>query len=191
MSLAAELRESGKLIVVGMTVPPVWAAAGLASSAAPRRILANLGLSAEPSAKIVTYSLGSCVGVSLFDPVACVGGLIHCMLPLSSTDMERAKEKPYMFVDTGVVRMLGQLYEMGATKENLVCKVAGGASPLDDNGVFRIGERNYAVLRKVLWKNNIMIAKEDVGGKCSRTMILHMNDGRTTLKINSGKEVEL
>ena len=139
---------------------------------------------------LVTYSLGSCVGLTLFDPVAGVGGMIHCMLPLSKIDPDKAKLKPYMFVDTGVAAMLGEMYAMGAQRQNLVAKVAGAGSPLGREETFRIGQRNYTILRKFLWKNNILIDAEDVGGAKARTLYLYMGDGRTTVK-SEGKEVEL
>jgi chemotaxis protein CheD len=139
---------------------------------------------------IVTYSLGSCVGLTLYDPVAGIGGMIHCMLPLSKIDPEKAKIKPYMFVDTGVASMLGELYALGAQRKNLIAKVAGAGSPLGREETFRIGQRNYTILRKFLWKNNILIAKEDVGGSKARTLYLYMADGRTTVK-SEGREVEL
>jgi len=144
----------------------------------------------KPDDILVTYSLGSCVGLTLFDPVAGVGGMIHCMLPLSKIDPEKAKQKPYMFVDTGVAAMLGELYAMGAKRQNLIAKVAGAGSPLGREETFRIGQRNYTILRKFLWKNNILIDKEDVGGARARTLYLYMADGRTTVK-SEGKEVEL
>jgi len=144
----------------------------------------------NPQDVIVTYSLGSCVGLTLFDPVAGVGGMIHCMLPLSKIDPEKARIKPYMFVDTGVASMLGELYALGAQRQNLIAKVAGAGSPLGREETFRIGQRNYTILRKFLWKNNILIEKEDVGGSKARTLYLYMADGRTTVK-SEGKEVEL
>ena len=152
--------------------------------------ISDLKLSDKPTDVIVTYSLGSCVGVTLYDPIAGVGGMIHCMLPLSKIDPEKAKIKPYMFVDTGVAAMLGKLYAMGAQRQNIIAKVAGAGSPLGREETFRIGQRNYTILRKFLWKNNILIDKEDVGGSKARTLYLYMADGRTTVK-SEGKEVEL
>ena len=152
--------------------------------------ISDLKLSRNPDDVIVTYSLGSCVGVTLYDPIAKVGGMIHCMLPLSKIDREKAKIKPYMFVDTGVAAMLGELYAMGAQRQNIVAKVAGAGSPLGKEETFRIGQRNYTILRKFLWKNNILIDKEDVGGSKARTLYLYLADGRTTVK-SEGKEVEL
>jgi len=139
---------------------------------------------------LVTYSLGSCVALSLYDPVVGIGGLIHCMLPLSKIDPVKARANPCMFTDTGVQALLQAVFDMGAKRENLVTKVAGGARLLDSNNLFRIGERNYTVLRKVLWKNNILITSEDVRGTISRTVYLYMDTGKTTIK-SGGKEVEL
>ncbi len=152
--------------------------------------ISDMKLSNNRADVLVTYSLGSCVGLTLFDPVAGVGGMIHCMLPLSKIDPEKAKLKPFMFVDTGVAAMLGELYAMGAQRQNLIAKVAGAGSPLGREETFRIGQRNYTILRKFLWKNNILIDKEDVGGSKARTLYLYMEDGRTTVK-SEGKEVEL
>lgn len=139
---------------------------------------------------LVTYSLGSCVGLSLYDPSNGVGGLIHCMLPLSRVDPAKAKIKPHMFTDTGVSDLIQSVLDMGAQKRNLIARVAGASQIMDDKGMFKIGMRNHTVLRKVLWKNNILIAAEDVGGTAARTMYLYMSDGRTTIKTR-GVETEL
>lgn len=139
---------------------------------------------------LITYSLGSCIGLSLYDPGVGVGGLIHCMLPLSKLDPEKAKQFPGRFTDTGVAALLSGMYEQGACRKNLIAKVAGGAMLLDAKNLFKIGERNYTVLRKMLWKNNIMIAAEQVGGIIPRTMVLDLRTGKTFVKSN-GRSQEL
>jgi chemotaxis protein CheD len=153
--------------------------------------IAEMYVSGDPEDILVTYSLGSCVGVSLYDTEARVGGLIHCMLPSSAGEAKKAEEKPCMYVDTGMTKLLQALLEMGAEKKRLICKVAGGGSPLDDNGLFKIGERNYGVLRKFLWKNGLLVKAEDVGGKGPRTMLLDIETGITRLRINHDEEREL
>ena len=152
--------------------------------------ISEMFVSTSPSDQIVTYSLGSCIGVSIYDPVALVGGMVHCMLPLSKIDPAKAEAKPCMFTDTGVTTLLQTMFDKGATRRNMTVKVAGAASLLDQKGFFKIGERNYTVLRKILWKNNFLIESEDVKGTKSRTLTLYMNTGRTTIK-SGGKEVEL
>ena len=139
---------------------------------------------------IVTYSLGSCVGLALYDPVAGVGGMIHCMLPLSKIDPAKAQANPSMFTDTGVPALLQAVFDLGAERAHLVAKVAGAASLLDEKGLFRIGERNHTILRKVLWRNDILIAAEDVGGTQARTLYLYMDTGRTVVR-SGGQESEL
>ena len=147
-------------------------------------------VSNDPTDVIVTYSLGSCVGLVLYDPNRRIGGMVHFMLPLSKIDPEKAKTKPCMFTDTGVPALMKALLDLGAQKKDLVAKVAGAAKLLDEKGTFKIGERNYIVLRKVLWKNNILIAAEDTGGTIARTLYLHMDSGRTVIR-SRGEEREL
>ena len=147
-------------------------------------------LSHNPDEVLVTYSLGSCVGLTLYDPALKLGGMIHCMLPLSSLNPEKAKSSPEMFVDSGVAELLRQMYGRGAEKRRLVDKLAGAGAPLDDNGTFRIGERNLKVVRQMLANNGIAIRGESVGGTIARTMYLYLGDGRTVIK-SRGQETEL
>jgi chemotaxis protein CheD len=132
---------------------------------------------------LITYSLGSCLGLTLYDPVARVAGLVHCMLPLAKIDRQKAAAKPGMFVDTGVPTLLKTAFELGAVKNRLVLKATGCGQPMDDKGFFRIGERNHIVLRKLLWKNNLLLTAEHVGGKMSRTVSISVATGEVTVRI--------
>lgn len=151
--------------------------------------ISDMKVSRSPEEEIVTYSLGSCLGLVIFDPATKIGGMIHCMLPLSGSDPVKAKTMPFMYTDTGVILLLQALFEMGAAKKNLIVKAAGCSKILDEKGLFNIGERNYTVMRKILWKNNILITSESIGGAISRTLTLYMSSGRTTIK-TAGVETE-
>ncbi len=152
--------------------------------------MSELVTSADRSDVLVTYALGSCIAVILYDPVRKAGGMIHYMLPLSTTNAAKAQVKPAMFADTGVPLLFERMYALGAEKKNLVVKVAGGGQLYDDHGTFEIGRRNYTVLRKMLWKNNVLIHAEDVGGAKSRTVRLWVDTGRVTVA-SRGEEIEL
>ncbi len=152
--------------------------------------ISDIKVSDDPSQVIVTYALGSCIGLMLYEPVKKVGGMIHYMLPMSKASPDKAKEKPAMFADTGVPKLFDMMYKLGCKKENLIAKVAGGGALYDDKGTFNIGKRNYTVLRKMLWKNNVIIKGEDVGGKKSRTVRLNIATGRVTVH-SHGEEEEL
>jgi chemotaxis protein CheD len=158
-----------------------------------RRVVgvADMALSGSPDELLVTYSLGSCIAVIIFDPEACVGGMLHFMLPESSLDPEKAAKNPYMFADTGITRLFKSSYQMGAKKENIVVKAFGGAQMLDPNGLFNIGKRNYLAMRKIFWKNNVAITAEHVGGEVNRTVRLEMDTGRVFLRAGNGAEMEV
>ena len=147
--------------------------------------LADMKVSCDRDGELITYALGSCLGVAIHDPVAGVGALAHLMLPLSSSDPEKAAEKPCLYVDTGVPRLFRAAYSAGAEKRRLVVKVAGGGSLNDeDDDVFQIGKRNFIVLRKLLWQNGVLLQGHDVGGRLSRTMTLAVATGEVTIRTN-------
>jgi chemotaxis protein CheD len=145
-------------------------------------------ISSQPGDQLVTYALGSCLGIAIHDPVVNVGGLLHVMLPLSTIDPAKAAENPSMFVDTGVPQLFISCYKAGAQKQRLVVKVAGGASVHVDEAEdhFQIGKRNFVMLRKLLWKNGVLLKAHDVGGAHSRTMMLDIGSGTVMLKTPTG-----
>ncbi len=151
--------------------------------------ISDMKVSKTPTDTLITYSLGSCIGVVIWDEKAKVGGLLHYMLPESSLDPEKAQVKPYMFADSGVPRFFKAAYALGADKSRLVVKVFGGGQIMDSDGVFNIGKRNYMILRKMFLKNKIIIAKEDVGGTVNRTVSLEVGSGITRLKTGGKEEV--
>lgn len=144
--------------------------------------IADLAMTADPDATIVTFALGSCIGVTVFDPVARVGGMLHFMLPQSTLSPEKAIKTPCMFADAGIPLLFTRAYALGARKERLVVCAAGGAEILADEGHFKIGSRNRTMLRKLFWKNCVLLSSEDTGGTHCRTMTLRMSDGLVSVK---------
>ncbi|MBP8984772.1 MAG: chemotaxis protein CheD [Syntrophobacterales bacterium] len=139
--------------------------------------ISDLKVSNNQEDVLITYALGSCIGVAVYDPQVRVGGLLHFMLPDSNLDVEKAKANPAMFADTGIPLLFKSCYRFGAEKHRMVVKVAGGASILDDTNFFRIGQKNLTALRRIFWKNNILIDGEDTGMNHNRTLSLRIADG--------------
>jgi chemotaxis protein CheD len=146
--------------------------------------VADMKISNDPEAVLATYSLGSCIGVAVYDPAAKVAGLLHYMLPESSLDKEKARRNPFMFGDTGIPALFKAAYQLGAKKTRLKVVVVGGAQILDQKGLFNIGKRNHTLLRKMFWRNNVMVDFEEVGGSVNRTLKLSVVDGSTWLKVS-------
>jgi chemotaxis protein CheD len=153
--------------------------------------VADMKVSNKPEESIITYSLGSCIGLVIYDSVAKVGGILHYMLPESSLDKEKARIKPYMFADSGIPRLFKTAYKLGAVKQRMQIYAAGGAEILDQKGFFNIGKRNYMALKKMFFKNNVMINKQDVGGNVNRTVRIEIATGDIFVKTSGGKEVKI
>lgn len=152
--------------------------------------MAAMAVSDDPSAVLITYALGSCIAVIVHDPRRLVGGMLHYMLPLSKTSPEKAEQNPAMFADVGIPALFERMYSMGCQKSDLVVKVTGGGKLWDDKGTFDIGKRNYTVMRKMFWKNNVLISGEDIGGAKSRTVQLFVATGEVRVRAK-GEEVTL
>ena len=152
----------------------------------PRKTLvvgvADMVASNDPGAELITHSLGSCLGVTVYDPLNKVGGLLHLMLPDSGIDAEKAEKMPYMFVTTGVPRLFHAVYNLGADRRRVVVKAAGGSQLLDEKGIFNIGQRNYQALTAILSRNGHSIQAWDIGGNTSRTLRFDLETGRVTIK---------
>ncbi len=152
--------------------------------------IADMKISNNPNDVLVTYSLGSCVALAVYDPYSHTAGLIHIMLPESSIEKQLTNLNPYKYVDLGVPALYKSLFKTGIKRNHLITKVIGGSNVMDKNNYFNIGERNYLAVRKMLWRNNMIIHKEDVGGNKSRTVRIFTATGKVVIS-NSYEEYEL
>ena len=137
---------------------------------------------------IVTHSLGSCIAICLYDPVTQIGGMLHYQLPDSKVNHERARQKPFMYADTGMKILLEKLASMGAYTKRMQVKIDGGATMDAGPNGFDIGKRNYLAIRKILWKNGMMIDSETVGGTSPRNVYMNIDNGTVTVESSGLKE---
>lgn len=161
---------------------------------ASRRVVVGVGdmaVSSDLDDLLVTYALGSCLGVCIYDPVARVAGLLHAMLPTATADKDLGQGNPARYVDSGVTALFKEAYRLGARKDRVVLKVAGGASTVPQGAPdsFQIGKRNVVALKKILWKNGVLIQGEDVGGAMSRTVSLDVATGEVALSTNGTRSL--
>ncbi len=150
--------------------------------------MSDMKVSNDPKAILVTYSLGSCIGIAVHDPIAGVGGILHFMLPDSSLDIAKARGNPFIFADTGIPALFQAAYGLGAKKERLKVVIAGGANILDPKDFFQIGKKNYAAAKRLFDKNRLSPSYEDVGGEVDRTVSLMVHNGSTIIRSTGGNE---
>jgi chemotaxis protein CheD len=148
--------------------------------------MADCRVTSEPGHVLATFALGSCIGLSIYDTRAKVGGLLHYMLPDSNIDSVRGRDNPFTFADTGIPVLIEKVCAIGANKRQLVAHAAGGASIMDPHNIFDIGKRNHLALRKILWKTGVLLSGEAVGGGTSRTVRLEIGTGNLWLQEGCG-----
>jgi chemotaxis protein CheD len=144
--------------------------------------MADLKAARHPSI-LTTLGLGSCVGITLYDPKTKIIGMAHIMLPYSNAATaitNRAK-----FADTGIVDLLEKMISLGANRRGIVSKIAGGAQMFNfagSNETLKIGARNSEATRKILRGLGIPVLAEDVGGNHGRTIEISSEDGKLKVK---------
>lgn len=138
---------------------------------------------ARAPVKIITLGLGSCIGVTLFDPNNKVGGMVHIMLP-DSTQFKNATN-PAKYADLGIPLLLEEVLKLGARRSSLQAKIAGGAqmfSFADKTTSLNIGQRNAEMTKYMLNKLGIKLFAEDTGKNYGRTMILDTTTGEVLIR---------
>lgn len=158
--------------------------------------LIKVGISDYSTSKapdtIITYGLGSCVGITLYDPVLKLGGLLHIMLPCST--QARNVDNLAKFADTGIPLMLGELIAKGALKKRLIAKIAGGAQMFafgSSSDIMNVGTRNIESVKSVLRDLALTIRAEDTGGTFGRTIELDLETGKLKIRAITRGETEI
>lgn len=152
----------------------------------------EMRISSNPAETLVAFSIGSGIGVTVFDPVSGVGGVLNFMLPDSTQANGIDPEKvPLMFADTGVPFFVKALFGQGTRPDRMKVIIAGGAHIMDQTGLFNIGKKNYEAIKSGLADHNMKIHYEDIGGTTSRTLCLDIGNGCSCIKIFGQGEVKV
>ncbi len=145
--------------------------------------ISDCKVASNPSDTVVTYALGSCVGLALYDPTTRVGGLLHVMLPDSRYRSASREFNPYMYADTGFYAILQEVQAAGARRERLVAKLAGGANMLGKTALFDIGGRNAEALQGLCRLERVPVLGTSLGGTVGRSMELRLEDGSVRVRL--------
>lgn len=131
---------------------------------------------------LITYALGSCVGLCLYDPMIRLAGMVHVLLPKAPGP----GQNPCKYADTGFHELLRKMEVFGASKQRLIAKMAGGAKMFDipnENNFGNIGANNIEAMRTLLRQANIPLRGQDVGSNVARTLSIDAADGKVNVKI--------
>lgn len=128
---------------------------------------------------LITYALGSCVGICLYDYFTQIAGLSHILLPESQISVSDKNIMKY--ADTAITELLRQMVNLGASQSRITAKIAGGAQMFFSSSI-NIGQRNILAVRSELQRLNIKIIAEDTGDNYGRTLSFDSGNGLVTVK---------
>ena len=138
---------------------------------------------------LVTYALGSCIGLCFHDPRLRLGALLHIMLPLN---LETGRTHPMKYADTGIKETLKQLEAKGASRARMTVKIAGGAKMFEvsgNSGLGNIGQRNIESVHTILKRENIRLIGEYTGGTVARTLLFDVVSGQGCIRSYGVKDI--
>ncbi len=136
--------------------------------------------------------IGSCIALCAYDPAARVGGIAHMLLPCSRNRDEMSS--PVKYIDSGVPYILNKMVKLGATRSNMILKIAGGAKMLSipgSNPNLDIGQKNIAEVKAAIDRERMLICGADLGGNFGRTIEFFIGSGKITVKAVNGILKEL
>jgi chemotaxis protein CheD len=154
--------------------------------------IGHLAVATSPADVLIAYGLGSCIGVSAWDPSTKIAAMVHVLLPASEGRPPNPLE-PARFADSGIDALLKALVDAGAKPRNLYIKVAGGASVLGSANAekFKIGQRNAEAVSERLKRFGLRPVAEDLGGTKGRTMEMQVATGKTFVRTAAAPAREL
>lgn len=144
---------------------------------------------ARATGTIITYALGSCIGICLYDPMIKLGAMVHIMLPEAP---KGNVDNLFKYADTGIRETLRKMEAFGAVRGRIVAKIAGGAKMFDipdTSALGNIGDRNANSVKQILMAERIRLLKEDLGANYARTMSFDVETGMAKIKVFGREEI--
>jgi chemotaxis protein CheD len=139
--------------------------------------------------------IGSCIVITLYDPVMKIGAMAHPMLARQenkktpkenelSTGQAIKQESNLRFVDSAIEAMIKELEKLGAHKSRLEAKLFGGASMFKvfDENPNSIGIHNSETAHKIFESEGIKIVANDTGGNVGRSVAFELATGLVEVK---------
>lgn len=143
-----------------------------------------IGLKAE--------GLGSCVGVMLWDSTSGIGGMVEIVYPHSKGKVSVMEAG--LYADTGIAELIRRMQLLGAHREYMQAKIAGGANMKELGHISEVGQtglQNVLAVRQALTELDIQITAEDVGMDVVRSLYFTPEDGNCTVEISGMPRKEI
>lgn len=155
--------------------------------------LGETKLSKLKSEQLVANGLGSCIGLTMYDKVNKIAGMVHIVLPDSEISTKEIS-LPGKYADKAVPDLLEKMMKLGAVRESIVVNITGGSQMFNTekgSNILNIGMRNIIATKTALSREKLTLRAQDTGGNKGRTMRLEVSTGIVYVRSIGSPEVIL
>jgi chemotaxis protein CheD len=140
------------------------------------------GVHASAAPTLIKTVVGSCIAVCLIDPVACVGGMNHFMLPAPAPDREESTDRARFGVHA-MDLLVGAVQKLGGQRRRLQAKIFGGGHVLQiPRHAESVPERNIRFINEYMIAEGIPVLSRDLGGYLPRRIHFATDSGKVQVK---------
>lgn len=139
-------------------------------------------LSADAASQWISRDVGASIALAAYVPHLGLGGLLRFAYPDSAADPELAEINPYLFADTAVPALLASVRERGGSNRELRLYAVGGSAVAERAFAASSGKANELALKKILWRENVWLTGEDLGGHLARSVWFEPATGRLIVR---------
>jgi chemotaxis protein CheD len=132
---------------------------------------------------IATYALGSCVALILHCKKSKQTAMAHIVLPHRDLRHRSGPSKPAYFAVDIVPRLIEEfLFHPKCDASSIEATLVGGAESKNRQDVFKVGERNLQITKKLLEKHQVPYLDYETLGHYSRTVEVFVDTGTIKVK---------
>lgn len=134
-------------------------------------------------------TLGSCIGIVIYNERTGLYGVSHIMLPTAPGPGRNVGK----YADTAIPKLLEMLREKGSNSSSLVAKIAGGSNMFSaiESATIPIGNQNIEAVKRILAELKIKIIAEDLGGTTGRKLLVDPSSKKIFISKIGEQPVEL
>jgi chemotaxis protein CheD len=129
--------------------------------------------------------LGSCVAVCLRDPVACVGGMNHILIPGRCDGDDRPSRCGVHAMEL----LINAIMREGGDRRRLEAKVFGGGNVVSSLQSPTVGELNAIFIREFLTTERIRMVAQRLGGTQPVQVNFRTDTGKATVRTVDGSRL--
>ena len=133
----------------------------------------------DPDVMIVAETSDGVI-IAIYDPEVSIGGLTHILLPKNLLDnfkdLQKVGDDELNPIIDPLTRLVEELYEKGAGKEQLFVRLVGGSSIRQD--VLDTNIKNIVFYQKQIFERGLKIITRDIGGDHCRRIHFMPTNGR-------------